>query len=119
MNWEQQLEDLHLSQSLLNDQIKFAQDQIYFSSSEYIIQSTKDDIFTQQDLEESKFQDPETGLDVYYYASSDILDKKYLETYHYQAIYRGEELIGYERRGIDQQIVSASDSINLKTIRTV
>jgi hypothetical protein len=45
------------------------------------------------------------------------LDKKYLETYHYQAIYRDKEIIGYERRDIERQIVSASTELNYRTIQ--
>lgn len=117
MNWEQHLDNLYLSQSLLDDEIQFTQEQIYLSSSEYIIQSTREDIYGQPDLEEFKYLDPTTNLDVYFYAQSRTLDKKYLETYHYQAVYRDNELIGYEKIRIDQEIVSASVEINLKSIQ--
>jgi hypothetical protein len=118
MNWEQKLEDLYLSQSLIEEEIRETQDKIYLESPEYYIQSNKDLIFEQRDLVEFNAKDPDTNLTLYYYASSDIIDKKYLETYIYQTIYRNGDIIGYERREIEQQIVSASAQINLKTLRT-
>lgn len=117
MNWEQKLDDLYLSQSLLDNEIQFTQEQIYLSSSEYIIQSTREDIYRQPDLEEFKYLDPATNLDVYFYAQSRTLDKKYLETYHYQAVYRDNELIGYEKIRVDQEILSYATEVNLKTIQ--
>lgn len=119
MNWEQHLENLYLSQSLIDEEITYVQERIYLESPEYYIQSNKDLIFGQRDLVEYKALDPKTNLILYYYASSKTLDKKYLETYIYQTIYRGEDIIGYERREIEQQIVSASAQINLKTLKTI
>jgi len=117
MNWEQKLENLYLSQSLIDDEIQFTQKQIYISSSEYVIQSIRENIYRQPDLEEFKYLDPTTNLDVYFYAQSRTLDKKYLETYHYQAVYRDSELIGYEKIRVDQEILSYATEVNLKTIQ--
>ena len=117
MNLEQQLEDLYLSQSIIQDEITEVEYQIKISSPENIIKQDKEAIRSQSDFEEYKYIDTATNLDVYYYTKSDTLDKKYLEVYHYQTIYRGKEQIGYERIRIDKSIISASTEVSLKSIQ--
>jgi hypothetical protein len=117
MNWQKQLENLYLSQSIIENEINHIQEQIYLESPEYYLQTTKEAIYAQPDVIKYKYKDPDTGLDVYFTATSKTLDKKYLETYHYQAIYRDKEIIGYERRDIERQIVSASTELNYRTIQ--
>jgi len=117
MNWQEQLENLYLSQSIIENEITYIQEQIYLESPEYYLQTTKEAIYAEPDVVKYKYRDPDTGLDVYFTATSETLDKKYLETYHYQAIYRDNEIIGYERRDIERQIVSASAELNYRTIQ--
>ena len=118
MNWEQKIEDLYLSQSILQDEIDDAELNLFISSSENIIKGYREEIRSQSDFVEYKYLDTSTNLYVYYYAKSDTLDKKYLEVYHYQAIYRGKEQIGYEKIRIDKSVVSADTEISLKSIQT-
>jgi hypothetical protein len=117
MNWQEQLENLYLSQSIIESEIQNIQEQIYLTSPEYVIQLTKEEIYNSPDVVKYKYRDPNTGLDVYFTATSQQLDKKYIEIYHYQAIYRDNEIIGYERRDIERQIVSASVELNYRTIQ--
>lgn len=117
MNWEQKLDDLYLSQSLLQEEIDNVELNLFASSSEKIMKKDKEEIWSQKDLVEYKYLDTSTNLHVYYYAKSDTLDKKYLEVYHYQTIYREKEQIGYERVRIDTSVVSADTEISLKSIQ--
>ena len=42
MNWQEQLENLYLSQSIIEDEIQYVQEQIYLESPEYYLQTTKE-----------------------------------------------------------------------------